>query len=203
MPVFRDITPKLRENRNECELYTSYRKTLRQDFKHRCGYCNDIDKRRIRSFTIDHFVPQNPKDFTHNIKPNYYYNLIYSCSYCNLAKSNKYPTKDPKKPHNGTVGFIDPTTEEYTQTFERTQFGKIIAKEQSDLTDHIIENLNLWYPIHERMWKLERVMKLNLDIKEKLRKTKNAEIIKDLKDLHYDLLVEIVDIQENIFVENE
>ena len=72
MPVFRELTPNRRPDRKECKHYRSYRKTLREDFNNRCGYCDDSDRLRIRSFTIDHFVPQNPKDFRQMITTIWY-----------------------------------------------------------------------------------------------------------------------------------
>lgn len=203
MPEFRDFTPQRRQNRDVCTHYRSYQKTLREDFKKRCGYCNDIDKQRIRSYTIDHFVPQNPKDFTHNIASNDYYNLVYACHYCNSAKSNKWPTLDANVPNDGIVGFIEPTEIEYAQIFSRTSSGKIVPKEPSALADYIIEHLELWYPIHERMWKLEKVLGLHHEIQDRLRKTTNAALQQILKEAHYEILIEIVEIQSSVFVEND
>src|SRR5688500_7845216 len=119
MYPFKDATPKRRIDREECVHYESYRKTLREDFLSRCGYCGDIDVLRIRSFTIDHFVPQKPKNFSHTILANNYYNLVYSCRYCNSAKTNKWPTNDPALPNDGKVGFVEPTLELYTGMYQR------------------------------------------------------------------------------------
>ena len=158
---------------------------------------------RIRSFTIDHFVPQNPDGFIHDIAPNYYYNLVYSCRYCNSAKTNKWPTKDPEVPHSEGEGFIDPTNEDYTTLFKRSKSGKIVPFQDSELADYIIKELKLWLPIHERMWKLERLKQLNEQIKTQLKLIKDEAIRKELETLHYQILKELDIIQDSIFVENE
>ncbi len=201
MPVFRELTPVRRPDRKECKNYNSYHKTLREDFNNRCGYCDDSDKLRIRSFTIDHFVPQNPKDFTHDIPVNYYYNLVYACNYCNFSKANKWPTKNAGIHNNGREGFIDPTEESYTELFKRSATGKIIPSDDNnnDLANYILAELKLWFPIHERMWKWERLISLEEKLKAKLELVKDQE----LKEKHYQALLDLNSIRKNIFVENE
>ena len=81
MHHFRQDTPKHRANRRVCKHYNSYKKTLRADFKKRCGYCTDLDTNRIRNYVIDHFIPQKPNGWTHTIQPNQYSNLIYFLSF--------------------------------------------------------------------------------------------------------------------------
>lgn len=204
MYTFRQLTPKRRANRDECKNYNSYHKTLREDFNKRCGYCDDLDKLRIRSFTIDHFIPQNPNGFSHTVSSNYYYNLVYSCRYCNSSKTNKWPTKDPAKHNNGLEGFVEPTTEEYTKLFQRSVVGKIIPIDPgNDLANYIIEELKLWLPIHEKMWKLEKIKSLHIQIKDKLNNIADSDLKSQLERLHYLILKELLDIQESIFVENE
>lgn len=204
MYLFREITPIRRLNRAECKHYSSYLKTLREDFKERCGYCDDSDKLRIRSYTIDHFVPQNPSDFNHTIKSNYYYNLVYACRYCNSAKKNKWPSKDPRVHNNGKEGFIDPIDEDYTNLYKRSNTGKITPSDDTnDLAKHIIDELKLWLPIHERMWKLEKINKLNDLVENKIDKVGDGELKTQLEQLHYELLKTWKKIQESVFVENE
>ncbi|WP_289028713.1 HNH endonuclease [uncultured Algoriphagus sp.] len=200
---FRTATPTRRPDRKECKHYYSYLGTLRADFNQRCGYCDDFDRLRIRSFTIDHFVPQNPKDFEHDIPPNYYYNLVYSCRYCHGAKTNKWPTKDAQTPNDGKAGFIDPINDQYTKLYKRSATGKIIPSDDSELAKYIIKELKLWLPVHERMWKLEKVKQLNDKIEEKLKTITDETIKKELEQLHYEVLKVWYQIQESVFVENE
>lgn len=201
MLLFRDETqvPAHQKDREECEHYSSYLATLIDDYNKRCGYCNDLNSYRIRSFAIDHFVPRNPKDFTHSIKPNYYFNLVYACNYCNGAKSNKFPTKDPNKPNDGKIGFIIPTDPEYGKIFCRDKFGTIYASNDNVLGEYIIEELNLKNPIHSLMWRIERIMILEKEVSLKLKNNPDTE----LKEQHYELMTEVIDIVNNIFSKND
>ena len=204
MHPFRETTPTRRPERAECKYYNSYLKTLREDFQERCGYCDDSDRLRIRSYTIDHFIPQNPKGFIHDIKPNNYYNLVYACRYCNSAKTNKWPTKNHKVHNDGKMGFIDPVEKEYTDFYKRSNKGKIEPVDDKNvLAHHIIEELKLWLPIHERMWKLEKIKKLNELIQSKLDNVEAGEYKIELEQLHYQILKVWIKIQDSVFVENE
>lgn len=203
MPDFRKETPSRRPDRKECKHYTSYKKTLKEDFNHRCGYCDDIDFQKIRSFTIDHFVPQNPRNFNHSIAPNYYYNLVYSCGYCNTSKTNKWPTNNPKQNNDGSIGFIDPVEKDYTDLYSRDINGRIQpVNAADDLANYIVKELKLWLPIHEKMWKLENVRKLNKDIENRLKGMPEGKFKVELEREHYEILKLWVSIQESIFVEN-
>lgn len=204
MHLFRYDTPEHRPGRAICVHFTSYRSTLREDFKMRCGYCDDSDLLRIRSFAIDHFVPQNPIGFTHAIPPNDYYNLVYACNYCNTYKTNKWPTLNPAIPNDGIKGFIKPTEQEYSNRFKRSKEGRIIPVDDTDtVANYIKSELKLWLPIHERMWKLEKVKKLNRDIKVALSQMEDGDLKTELEYIHYEILLVLDNIQDSIFVANE
>lgn len=204
MYLFREVTPTRRANRKECKHYNSYRNTLREDFNKRCGYCNSNDKFRIRTYTIDHFVPQNPKDFKHDIKPNDYYNLVYSCSYCNTYKSNKWPTKDACISNDGRIGFVDPTKDEYSNLFIRSKDGEIEpANHQNDLAHYIKKELFLWLPVHKNMWRFEKLKALNQKIRTKLKLITDNNLRDQLEKDHYYILLILDEIQDNIFLEND
>ncbi len=159
MPL-RDNPPIRRVGRKPLKHYTSYRNTLREDFDRRCGYCACFDKIKSRSFTIDHFIPQNPDGWTHTLSPTDYYNLVYSCAYCNGAKTNKWPTKDVAIPNDGNIGFIDPVDPAYDQLFNRNEQGEIeISDPTSNLAAYIYRELNLKRTTHSILWKLEKVNK--------------------------------------------
>lgn len=205
MEPFREKMPVRRLNRKECKHYSSYHDTLREDFNQRCGYCDDNDLYRIRSFTIDHFIPQNPDGFTHDVKSNYYYNLVYSCRYCNSSKTNKWPSKDANNSicDDGQKGFIDPVDKNYSDLFERSSDGKIILTDSSNhLAKYIHNELKLWLTIHERMWKLEKTKKLNELIKEKLKEITDPKLKAAMEHLQYKALLILEEIQSNIFVQN-
>lgn len=204
MYPFRITTPNHRPNRAVCDHYSSYRKTLREDFGNRCGYCDSSDLIRIRSYAIDHFIPQNPVGFTHTIAPNNYYNLIYACNYCNTYKSNKWPTLDPNNPNDGTEGFVKPTTVDYTSRFKRSKEGRILPNTDTDsVAKYIINELKLWLPVHERMWKLEKIRLLESKIKTALKNIPDGELKTEILDIHYKVLLMLTEIQDSIYKDNE
>lgn len=204
MYPFREKTPKRREKVTERKNYDSHRKDLREDFNNRCGYCDDSDIFRIRSFAIDHFVPKTPKDFTHGIKPNDYYNLVYSCSFCNGAKSNKWITKDASVHNNGIQGFIEPTSEEYTNLFKRDKDGTIECNGvNTSLSQYIIEELKLWYPVHRITWKLEKLDHLEKNVSIEIQQSKNSSRKTELEFMQNEILRDLADLFRSLFAENE
>lgn len=186
--TFRNSAPIRRTNRTACKHYNSYKKNLRDDFNKRCGYCDDSDLIRITSFTIDHFIPQNPVGFTHAIEPNDYANLVYSCRYCNSSKTNKWPTNDPAIPNNGTVGFMDPVDTQYSTLFSRCHKGRISPTPGNALATYIYDEIKLWLPIHERMWKLERLRSLDEQLELQIQATTDPDDKANLEAIHYRLL---------------
>lgn len=200
MSVFREQPyPIHRDDRAECEKYSSYLGTLIVDFNKRCGYCNDLHSYRIRSFAIDHFVPRNPKDFIHPIAPNFYKNLVYSCNYCNGAKSNKFPTRNHELHNENNIGFVFPTDEKYNDLFYREDDGTIMPEDENPLAIYIIDELNLNNPIHSLMWRFEKLINLAKIIRQKVDETKDPDLI----NLKNELLEEYFEITQNIFENND
>jgi 5-methylcytosine-specific restriction endonuclease McrA len=181
--AFRDNRPKHRKNRKVCKDYKSYKKTLRIDFLHRCGYCNDLDHNRIRSYVIDHFIPRNPDGWTHRIQPNKYYNLVYSCPFCNGAKSNKWPTKKTKIHNDGVVGFIMPTKKAYDSIFYRKADGSIDYPSGDALAKHIYEELGLFQPIHSLNWRFQKYLTQEATLESIYNKTKDPVLKQEIQDL--------------------
>lgn len=107
----------------ELERYQDAKEILEEDFQYMCGYCGKNGKVMHQKFHIDHFVPKS-LDRGHE---NDYYNLVLACPKCNLSKSNKWPTQDPKSPNNGEVGFVDPATEEFDNNIERNDEGYVVG----------------------------------------------------------------------------
>ncbi len=196
---FIETTPKHRSDPPVYAKYTQYKKILIEDFKKRCAYCNDLNKYRIRSFAIDHFIPQKPLNFKPKTPANQYDNLIYCCSYCNRAKWNKWPTDDETIENDGNIGFVKPTRDEYKDLFFRNANGRIIPIADNNLAIHLKDELMLWLPVHSLMWRIEKLMSLNKKVKEKIEATGNQELIA----LHYTLKDEIIEIFENIFELND
>ncbi|MFC3811349.1 HNH endonuclease [Lacihabitans lacunae] len=199
MYIFIEETPKHRANPPIYATYSQYRDILSIDFKKRCAYCNDNHNYRIRSFAIDHFVPCTPKNFTPTIPKNQYDNLIYSCSYCNRAKWDKWPTDDENKENDGSVGFLKPTNDNYKNLFFRNSNGRIIPFAGNALAIHIKDELMLWHPIHSLMWRIEKLMVLEEKVDLKLKEINNQE----LSNIHNKITKEITDIFRQIFSTND
>lgn len=127
--------------------YTLFKPYIRKDFNKRCGYCDvlDIYHGGVRGYQIDHFKPHSIVKFSH-LKEEYS-NLVYSCPFCNRAKSNKWENKD---------GFIDPCEEEYDNHLERNTRGQIIAKSSRGKYIHL--NLKFYLKRHELLWIIEEII---------------------------------------------
>ena len=136
--------------------YRDYKADLRLDFKSRCGYCDDSDEYfgGSHGFQIDHFAPKSrfPELELE------YQNLIYSCPFCNRAKSDKWVGDDSSRPNNGTCGFVDPCEPEYDDHLTRDATGKIIAL--TKLGDYILKNLNLQLIRHQHIWQTQKLDQL-------------------------------------------
>ena len=104
--------------------YPEAKPLLEQDFYFLCGYCGQDGKLMHERFHIDHFVPKSLDED----RVNDYYNLVLACPKCNRAKSDKWPTEDVKRSNNGTVGFVDPATEEFDEHLERNDKGYVVGK---------------------------------------------------------------------------
>jgi len=151
--------------------YTLFKPYIREDFNKRCGYCDDLDIYHggVRGYQIDHFKPHSIPKFTPLKKE--YSNLVYSCPFCNRAKSNKW--KD-------VGGFIDPCEDEYDNHLARNNRGQIVSKTEQG--KYIYENLNLHLKRHELLWMIEKIIQQKEELisyKRILKKThpKYVEII--------------------------
>lgn len=129
------------------------KKYLAIDFKGRCAYCDDLDfyYGGQRSFHVEHFAPKEKFPALKYV----YENLLYSCPYCNSAKSDTWPSDDPAINVVGDTGFVSPCSDEYDQHLERNSSGKIVSK--TNLGKYMIENLKLFLYRHELFFKLEQV----------------------------------------------
>jgi 5-methylcytosine-specific restriction endonuclease McrA len=197
MHPFRQDTPKHTANRRVCKHYKSYKITLRADFNKRCGYCNDYYHDHKKYFVIDHFVPQNPDGWTHTIRPNKYNNLIYACSYCNGAKSNKWPTMNPKKSNDGVRGFIKPTKKLYSKLFRRNTAGSIVVHNNHLIGKYLYNELKFDLEIHALNWKFEILFRQEQQVQEILKKTKDAAVRQEIEQIR-NLRLGVMD-SRNIF----
>lgn len=140
--------------------YRKYKKSLKKDFNSRCGYCDVEDKwlggKRI--YHVDHFAP---KRFSHLI--NEYSNLIYSCPYCNVAKSDDWASDDPQENICNNIGYIDPCSEDYDTLFYRDDEGNIIACDNG-VAKYMHANLKLYAKRHSVIWNLQMLEKLKKEL---------------------------------------
>ena len=152
--------------------YGSFKSYLRNDFNQRCGYCDDNDfySGGSRGYHIDHFKPHSKFPLLKQT----YSNLVYSCPYCNGAKSNKWKTLN---------GFIDPCELEYDNHLERDKKGKIKFKTVQG--KYIFQNLNLGLKRHELLWCINKltVQKEKINYLINSEATANIEILSAFRDI--------------------
>lgn len=154
--LFRVQNPQQTGVSGQYPEYSKYKGVLMKDFYRRCGYCNDSHYYMggWRGMQIDHFAPRTPfEDLEHE-----YNNLVYSCFYCNNAKSNDWVTTDAAEPvsPDGRSGYVHPREVVYSDLFKRSVRGGIIP--QSDLALYIYTNLNLGLLRHELIYTMERIV---------------------------------------------
>ncbi len=137
--------------------YISFKPYIRADFNKRCGYCDDLDFYHggSRGYQIDHFKPHSIARFS-ALKEEYS-NLVYSCPFCNRAKSNKWEDTD---------GFIDPCDEEYDNHLKRNNRGQIVAITRRG--QYIHKNLNLHLKRHELLWMIEKLEQQSIELDSRL-----------------------------------
>jgi len=140
--------------------YRDYKSELRHDFARRCGYCDDHDNTfgGVRGFHIDHFAP---KSLFPELELQYS-NLIYSCPFCNIAKSNKWFGANAKTSVVGDMGFIDPCAPEYSEHLKRNSEGQIFPA--TALGRNIIIHLKLYLLRHRLNWQVDRLQLLSVEL---------------------------------------
>lgn len=152
MNKFREEPPIKEEVLKVVSKYQHHKPTLEKNFRNKCGYCNDNDIWRNTYYEIDHYIP---KGYLTEKEKKEYWNLIYSCRYCNNSKRAKWPTKDRDKENDGKEGFVSPYSKDYDLLFIRNEEGTIIP--QSDLAKWMHKNLHLGLKRHSLIWQLEKI----------------------------------------------
>lgn len=175
---FREETPK-RTCTKQYKSYRSYKKYLRDDFNEKCGYCDDSDRlvggRRV--YHIDHFAPHSK--FKEKLTD--YDNLIYSCSYCNLAKSDDWISDSPDVSVLNNEGYIDPCSASYDEQFSRDSNGNICP--ETEIGRYMYENMNLFLKRHSLIWSLERLKGLIDEVDIKIENNENSELLSLYREL--------------------
>ncbi|WNY23719.1 hypothetical protein MmiHf6_10330 [Methanimicrococcus hongohii] len=168
--------------------YTSYRSYLKEDFHHRCAYCNLLDTAITTPFEIDHYIPEKIfKDVRPELKYEYA-NLMYSCKKCNGAKLHQY---DGDGTCSSIVNelFYDPSTVDLNNYFYRNEYGTISSDDPKGLK--MINLLHLHRSIHNMAWICEEIDQTLDRINSKLKNPSNVtpELIKSKQILSdYSLL---------------
>ena len=155
MKPFRNQHP-VRTFAKQYANYRDYKKYLRSDFHRRCGYCNDLDTLcgGMRGFHIDHFCPQTvARDLVND-----YNNLVYACPYCNVAKSNDWPTGRPDCSVINNSGYVDPCDLAFDDHLERYDNGRIRPK--TELGRYMFQELKLGLRRHQLAWAYEQLEEL-------------------------------------------
>ena len=177
----------------------SNKQRLAIDFKHRCAYCDDLDKHGggYNSYHVEHFAPKEKfsnLEFTYD-------NLLYSCPFCNLSKSNKWISEDHSISVVNNKGFLDPCEDEYYIHLKRGKNGNIVYT--TELGKYIYEELKLYLKRHEVIFNLERISnkikEVEMKINEKDVNKQKKEILEVLfRDLcvtfyrYYDALTDVM-----------
>ncbi len=116
--------------------YQRYRNHLRQDFDHRCAYCDlhEAEWGGYRHFQIEHFRPRELFPWLQSE----YTNLLYSCDICNSYKGCDWPNDNPTP---NKRGYLDPCQYNYDEYFAIQGDGTIQGK--AEATRYMIEALHL------------------------------------------------------------
>ncbi|OPA02100.1 hypothetical protein BHL27_07060 [Bacillus cereus] len=163
---------------------SSNKKRLAEDFKNKCGYCGDFDvySGGYNVYHVEHFAPKEKfkeLEFTYD-------NLLYSCPYCNLAKSNKWIGKTATESIVGDKGFVDPCTEEYDLHLGRDEEGSIIYK--TSLGQYIYMELKLYLKRHKILYNLDKIRLKRNVLKEEIEKRKlKSQDFQDLEVIYNEL----------------
>lgn len=143
------------------------KKYLAIDFNYHCAYCDDADRYNggSRYYQVDHFAPESKFP---ELKYTYE-NLLYTCPYCNRAKSDTWVSNDASISVVDDIGFISPCQDEYYMHLTRNDDGTISPSTSLGL--YMWTQLKLYLRRHSLLYLLEQVDKrcdeLELLIKER------------------------------------
>ena len=174
---FRSTSPR-RTCTKTYASYKSYKPFLATDFNNRCGY-TDCQERWLggkNTFHIDHFKP-------HSLFPSLkqeYSNLVYSCSYVNILKSDD----DPEN-------YLDPCVEDLNQHFYRDSSGTIFPFDNSPRAVYMHKNLKLGLARYGFIWLIENCYDMMKKLQVQVATLpEDSPKKKELKDLHFEFSTE-------------
>lgn len=145
MRPFRTLHPKRTYSKVHSN-YRDYKPYLANDFNHRCGYtdCNDFWFGGKNNFHIDHFIPWKGKPNSETLKCDYQ-NLVYCCSYVNIAKSND------------EGNYLDPCNIDFNNHFFRNDVGEISPYQNSPQAVYMYSKLKLYLKRYHIIWLLDQL----------------------------------------------
>lgn len=183
MSMFHKTPPTLSKNIRQRSHYGKYKDDLAKDFHNCCGYCDDSDLYigGKRFYQIDHFAP---KSLFAELE-NEYSNLVYSCPFCNGAKSNKWLGTTSTENIVDNKGFINPHDPDYGNHLKRGYDGKIVPLDS--IGEYMFKELKLGLERHEIIYKLDIILNQLEDLKGKIR---HKQQNKQTQDLEYTYLLE-------------
>lgn len=162
------------------------KKRLIDDFEHRCAYCDDLDRYSggSKMYHVEHFAPKEKFPELEFV----YDNLLYACPYCNISKSNKWPSNSSSVNVAQNKGFIDPCTDEYGVHLGRYESGEIYF--MTPLGKYMFYELKLYLQRHQLIYNLGRV---HTKLKEVKKEIDRREVVhkstEELKALYKELCV--------------
>ncbi len=160
--------------------YKKYKEPLSKDFNERCGYtdCHQSFFGGRRNFHIDHFkakvhYPELEKEYS---------NLVYSCSYVNIAKGD-----------DDNDLYLDPCNVDFNIHFERDKYGNINPLTTSKEAIYMHNKLKLYLKRYGITWALDTLFEKWLIIREKLDEIEDESVKSELTILKKDLADEFVE----------
>lgn len=168
------IKSPIRACTKQYKNYQSYKDFIREDFNNRCAYtdCLDIHFGGYRTFHIDHVKPKSNFPELENS----YNNLVYSCSYVNIKKSDKIEVN------------IDPCDIDWNDHFYRNKFGEICPELNSKDAVSLHASLCLYLDRYRFVWQIQKLDELMTKIEKMIERKggldhSDSDIIKSYAEL--------------------
>src|SRR5690606_11378281 len=109
---------------------------------------------------------------------NDYKNLVYSCPFCNMAKSNDWPGGDSAPIDDNGIGYIDPCSPEYEHVFYRDCSGSIRYLENHIAASYMYRKLKFGLTRHRIFWMADYLSNLATDLEREIEKIPDESSLK-------------------------
>lgn len=184
---FRSIAPVRTYSGKKHANYRKYKPYLVEDFNSRCGYtdCSQLWFGGSNSFHIDHFKPKS----IHPHLETEYSNLVYSCSYVNIAKGDD------------DSDYLDPCDDDYNEHFYRDKVGNIFPVPQSAKANYMFAKMKLYLKRYSVIYMLDFLRQKMSLIGKMISKMEEGEDKKELLVLQGELATEFMEYLRYLEVE--